>query len=135
MRSFTDVSWDDVSPEAVDFLLKVLTIDTKVRPKLDDLMKHAWLERSIGELAIERMQKVDPSVLEQIETDSRKHDISTNLPKIRAFQEQYTAIQVLTVSSGAITFFKLGRYLCEQNLAILSGVSILDVDLAGDDKE
>lgn len=42
--SFEDSRWTYVSPEAIDFLCKILTIDPKDRPTAEDMAKHSWID-------------------------------------------------------------------------------------------
>jgi serine/threonine protein kinase len=42
--SFEDSRWTYVSPEAIDFLCKILTIDPKDRPIAEDMAKHPWID-------------------------------------------------------------------------------------------
>lgn len=139
VRSFLDPRWEDVSHEAIEFIMKTVVIEPKERPRADELPKDPWLLQSIGEAAIERnyaqSKENDQAMIDEQLIESRKHDLTLNLQFLRSYQEQRVSMQTLIVSSGAITFFKLGRYVCEKNLALLTDKPLLDVNIMDSDND
>jgi len=125
-----------VSPEAIDFIMKTLLMEPKERPRADELPRSTWLVQSIGEAAMERnfaqSKANDESLVLQVSAEARNHDLTMNLPSLRAFQEQRMLMQTVTVS-GAITFFKIGRYVCEKNLALLTNKPLFEIHVVDSD--
>lgn len=119
--------------------MKALLIEAKERPRADELPKSPWLLQSIGEAAMERnfAQSIgnDQALINEQLAESRKHDLTLNLQSLRNFQEQRVSMQTLMVSSGAITFFKLGRYVCEKNLALLTDKPLLEINVMDSDND
>lgn len=118
-------------------LCKLLVGNPLLRPSAEDLLQHPWFQEhtilptgprlsnasnnsfNTQKKTTNKLRVTDP------ELEVSLHDLTRNLPQIRAFRERRLASHSLLVSSGVVTFLKVDRYANEKNYARLSDCSTL----------